>query len=181
MTSKPAYDPTTRLTIKRERFLFEYLKDGNASRSYREAYDCNGAADKTIWNNAYKLLNDGEVAARLEHLRAEQAAVEALGKNSVLAGLLQTAKDAREWQQAGPAARCWELIGKAVAGGMFVDRSLVGDDTLSREQLIEQLSEGDPTRKKLAEQLLSTPRSFEEGANDDTKARLNEDEPAKVA
>jgi hypothetical protein len=34
-----------------------------------------------------------------------------------------------------------ELIGKAVGGGMFIDRSLVGQDTLSREQLIDQLSD----------------------------------------
>ncbi len=66
-------------------------------------------------------------------------------------------------------ARCWELIGKAVAGGMFTDRSLVGDDTLSREQLIDQLSEGDPHRRKMAEQLLNTPRNFEEGANEETR------------
>jgi hypothetical protein len=55
---------------------------------------------------------------------------------------------------------------------MFTDRHQVGQDTLSREQLIEQLSEGDPTRRKLAEQLLNAPRSFEEGANAATKARF---------
>ena len=50
-----------------------------------------------------------------------------------------------------------------------IDRSLVGQDTLSREQLIDQLSEGDPHRRKMAEQLLNAPRSFEEGANEHTK------------
>jgi hypothetical protein len=55
---------------------------------------------------------------------------------------------------------------------MFVDRSLVGADQLSREQLIEQLAEGDPTRRKLAEQLLSAPRNFAEGANGATKKRF---------
>ncbi len=52
---------------------------------------------------------------------------------------------------------------------MFTDRHEVGQDVLSREQIIEQISEGDPTRRKLAEQLLSAPRDFQEGANDDTK------------
>jgi hypothetical protein len=55
---------------------------------------------------------------------------------------------------------------------MFVDRSLVGEDTLSREQLIDQLSEGSEERRKLAERLLTAPRSFEEGASDDTKKRF---------
>ncbi len=31
--------------------------------------------------------------------------------------------------------------------------------------MIEQLSEGDPTRRKLAERLLNAPRNFEEAAN----------------
>ncbi len=55
---------------------------------------------------------------------------------------------------------------------MFVDRSLVGEDTLSREQLIEQLAEGDPHRRKMAEQLLNAPRNFEEGANEATRKRI---------
>jgi phage terminase small subunit len=84
MSEKPEFDPSQRLTIKRERFLFEYLKDGNATRSYRVAYDCDKASDKTIWNDAYKLLNKPEVAARLERLREQRAEVAALDKNTVL-------------------------------------------------------------------------------------------------
>ncbi len=52
---------------------------------------------------------------------------------------------------------------------MFTDRHKVGQDTLSREQIIEQLAEGDPERRKMAEQLLDCPRSFEEGANEHTR------------
>ncbi len=40
---------------------------------------------------------------------------------------------------------------------------------LTREQLIDQLSEGDPERRKLAERLLNAPRNFEEGANEQTR------------
>ncbi len=36
--------------------------------------------------------------------------------------------------------------------------------------MIEQLSEGDPTRRKLAERLLNAPRNFEEAANDPMSA-----------
>ncbi len=86
--------------------------------------------------------------------------------------LLATYDKAVQCDQTGPAARCVELIGKAVGGGMFSDRSLVGQDTLSREQLIEQLAEGDPTRRKLAERLLSAPRNFVEGASEATRKRI---------
>ncbi len=140
--------------------------------AYRQAYDCDGSADTTVNRNAHALLQNAKIAARVSELEEQAAEVACLDKAAVLAGLLNTARNAEKWEQAGPQARCWELIGKAVAGGMFIDRSLVGDDTLSREQLIDQLSEGSDERRKLAERLLDYPRSFEEGANAATKKRI---------
>ncbi len=163
---------TTGLTPKQQRFVHAYLKTGNASEAYRQAYDCNGSADTTINRNAHALLQNDKIAARVEQLEQEAAEVARLDKSMVLAGLLQTARNAEKWEQAGPAARCWELLGKALQGGLFTDRSLVGSDQLSREQLIEQLSEGDPHRRKMAEQLFNAPRSFEEGASQATRKRF---------
>jgi hypothetical protein len=160
------------LTIKQGKFVRAYLKTGNASEAYRQAYDCNGSADTTINRNAHALLQNDKITARVEQLEQEAAEVARLDKSMVLAGLLQTARNAEKWEQAGPAARCWELLGKALQGGLFTDRSLVGSDQLSREQLIEQLADGDPMRRKLAERLLSAPRNFTEGANDATKKRF---------
>ncbi len=160
---------TDGLTPKQQRFVRAYLTTGNASEAYRQAYDCNGSADTTINRNAHALLQNDKITARVEQLEQEAAEVARLDKSMVLAGLLQTARNAEKWEQAGPAARCWELLGKALQGGLFTDRNLVGSDQLSREQLIDQLSEGDPTRRKLAEQLLNAPRNFEEGANEATR------------
>ncbi len=157
------------LTPKQQRFVRAYLKTGNASEAYRQAYDCNGSADTTINRNAHALLQNDKIAARVEQLEEQAAEVACLDKAAVLAGLLKTARNAEKWEQAGPQARCWELIGKAVGGGMFVDRHQVGQDVLSREQIIEQISEGDPTRRRLAERLFNAPRSFEEGANEHTR------------
>ncbi len=172
---------TNGLTPKQQRFVRGYLKTGNASEAYRQAYDCNGSSDTTINRNAHALLQNAKIAARVEQLEQEAAEVARLDKSMVLAGLLQTARNAEKWEQAGPAARCWELIGKAVGGGMFTDRHPVGQDTLSREQLIEQLAEGDPQRRKLAERLLNAPRSFEEGANEATKKRFKAEKPYESA
>ncbi len=70
----------------------------------------------------------------------------------------------------GPAIRAQELIGRTI--GAFVDRQLTGQDTLTREQIIDRLAQGDPTRRKLAEQLINWPESFEEAANEATKKRF---------
>ncbi len=162
-----------KLTLKQERFAWEYTRNGgNASQAYRDVYSCNGSSDDTIAKRAHELRHDGKIAGRIDRLEREQQRVARLDRNSVLGMLLATYDKAVQCDQTGPAARCVELIGKAVGGGMFTDRHEVGQDVLSREQLIDQLSEGSDDCRKLAERLLDYPRSFEEGANAATKARF---------
>ncbi len=159
-----------KLTLKQERFAWEYTRNGgNASQAYRDVYACNGSSDDTIAKRAHELRHDGKIAGRIDRLEQEQQRVARLDRNSVLGMLLATYDKAVQCDQTGPAARCVELIGKAVGGGMFTDRHQVGQDVLTREQIIEQLAKGDPERRKLAERLLNAPRSFEEGANDATR------------
>ena len=58
-----------RLTIKQERFCLEYLKDNNASRAYREAYNATKMSDKTINEVSSRLLKDSKISARIEALQ----------------------------------------------------------------------------------------------------------------
>ena len=70
-----------KLTIKQEKFCNKYLECGNASEAYRYAYRCSNMSDNTVWNNAYLLLQNSEVAARIEYLKthlSEAACISAL-------------------------------------------------------------------------------------------------------
>lgn len=70
-----------KLTVKQEKFCNKYLECGNASEAYRFAYDCSKMSDNTVWNNAYQLLQNSEVAARMDYLKshlAEAAGISAL-------------------------------------------------------------------------------------------------------
>lgn len=70
-----------KLTIKQEKFCNKYLECGNASEAYRFAYDCSRMGDNTVWNNAYQLLQNSEVATRIDYLKnhlAEAAGISAL-------------------------------------------------------------------------------------------------------
>lgn len=58
----------SKLTIKQEKFCLEYLKDGNASRAYREAYNVTTTSDNTINVQANKILNNPKVALRIGEL-----------------------------------------------------------------------------------------------------------------
>lgn len=63
----------SKLTQKQETFCLEYLKDGNATRAYRESYNTAKMKDATISNNAYMLLKNSEIIAKIESLRKEIA------------------------------------------------------------------------------------------------------------
>lgn len=63
----------SKLTIKQEKFCNKYLECGNASESYRYAYDCSKMSDNSVWCNASQLLADTKVAQRLEYLKSHLA------------------------------------------------------------------------------------------------------------
>lgn len=72
---------SSKLTIKQEKFCNKYLECGNASEAYRFAYSCSKMSDETVWNNAYKLLQNNEVATKIDYLKshlAEAAGISAL-------------------------------------------------------------------------------------------------------
>ena len=59
-----------KLTLKQETFCKEYISNGgNATQAYKKAYDCKKMKDKTINENACRLLKDSKVGARLKELQ----------------------------------------------------------------------------------------------------------------
>ncbi len=151
------------LTPRQQRFCQEYAIDLNATAAARRA----GYSEKTVHVQGPRLLANVRVAGRIAELQDEVAERNALSVDGVVTNLAELRDKAVAAGQMGPAIRAQELIGRTI--GAFVDRQLTGQDTLSREQIIEQLAAGDPKRRKLAEQLLNAPRSFEEGANEATR------------
>ncbi len=154
---------TDGLTAKQAQFCEEYAIDLNATAAARRA----GYSEKTSHVQGPRLLANVRVSARIDQLQIEATKRNEITVDRVLQMLTDSYRDAKAANQHGPAVRAAELLGKHLA--MFVDRQLTGQDTLSREQLIEQLAEGSEDRKRLAEKLLSAPRNFEEGANERTR------------
>lgn len=56
---------SAKLTPKQEAFYRAYLETGNASESYRRAYDASNMKEATINKRASELLQHGEIAGRL--------------------------------------------------------------------------------------------------------------------
>lgn len=74
------------LTAKQEKFVQCIIEGMSQADAYRSAYSTSRMADKTIWENASRLMNDSKVAARLKELRDE------LAKPSIM-----TAQERLEW------------------------------------------------------------------------------------
>lgn len=74
------------LTPKQEAFVQEIIKGKSQADAYRSAYSCKKMSDKTIWENASRLMADSKVAARVQELR------EKLTKSTIM-----TAQERLEW------------------------------------------------------------------------------------
>lgn len=61
-----------KLTLKQEKFVQEYLSNGgNATQAYKIAYDSNNMTDKTINENASRMLSNSKIKARLNEYQEE--------------------------------------------------------------------------------------------------------------
>ena len=74
------------LTPKQEKFVQEIIKGKSQADAYRSAYSCKKMADKTVWENASRLMADSKVIARVQELRKE------LTKSTIM-----TAQERLEW------------------------------------------------------------------------------------
>ena len=62
------------LTPKQETFACKIVEGMTQADAYRAAYSTAKMSDKTIWENASRLMADSKVIARVEELRAQIAA-----------------------------------------------------------------------------------------------------------
>lgn len=61
------------LTAKQEKFAQCIIEGMSQADAYRSAYSTKRMADKTIWENASRLMNDSKVKARVQELRDQLA------------------------------------------------------------------------------------------------------------
>lgn len=66
------------LTPKQETFACKIVEGMTQADAYRAAYSTSKMTDKTIWENASRLMADPKVVARVDELRAQIASVSIL-------------------------------------------------------------------------------------------------------
>lgn len=111
------------MTPKQEQFARLYVETGNASEAYRQAYNTDNMKPETVTNEAYKLLQDPDISAMVDGLKAE-----ARQRHAVTVGdLLHELEQARAAALAAPtpqsSAAVSATMGKAKMLGLLVDKA----------------------------------------------------------
>ncbi len=115
------------LTPKQEKFCQGIVSGLNQSDAYRAAYSCENMGDATINNNAYVMMQDNDIAMRIEQLRLPIAERIGMGLETYLKEMIELKLAAQSDQDHSPAIKAHELIGKCL--GYYVNKTeLTGKD-----------------------------------------------------
>ena len=115
------------LTQKQERFCLAYIKLGDASAAYREAYDTENMLPATVNRRAKELMDSSKIQARIEKLRAPAVKAARLTVEKHLDTLAELRDEARAAGQYGAAINAEIARGKAA--GFYVRRQeITGKD-----------------------------------------------------
>jgi phage terminase small subunit len=111
---------TANLTIKQESFCLAYIETGNASEAYRLSYNTAKMKPTTINRNAFALLADSKIAARLDKLRSEHRERHDVTVDSITDEYEKARKLGMDNGQVSAAVAA--ITGKAKIHGLMVDR-----------------------------------------------------------
>ena len=145
--------PTNTLTVKQSRFVVEHLKDGNASRAYRDSYAAEDMSARAIQVEASRLLMHPDVALSVRVQQEKLAARLDITFDGIVTMLLADREFA--YDRKNPSAAIAATMGLArVTGFMAEDRRNVKapladigtEQLLALEQLLADTAGGDATR-----------------------------------
>ena len=110
-----------RPTVKQRGFVFSYRENGsNASKAYRDNYNCIRMKEKTITRNAHELLKNNNVATMLAELEAEDRERHGVTIDSLTIEYEEAREIAKG--EAQPAAMVSATTGKARIHGLLVEK-----------------------------------------------------------
>ncbi len=133
------------LTLKQEAFCQAYIQNGgNASEAYRTAYDAGKMKAETIQNNAYKLLQNNDVATRVAELRAAIEERHQITMDDLIGELEEARSQAIGLNVPQLSVAVSATMGKAKMLGFLSDKvelsGKVGFDNVPMEELTSSLN-----------------------------------------
>jgi phage terminase small subunit len=110
------------LTEKQTAFCYAYMEKGNASESYRIAYDAENMSDNAIGVEACRLMAHPNVALKIEELRRMAAERNKITVDDLITELQEAREAALKATNPQSAAAVAATMGKAKLLGMLIDK-----------------------------------------------------------
>lgn len=102
----------TKLSAFEEKFCLEFIETLNASEAYRRSYSVENMSQKSVNDEASRVLNRPGVASRIASVQAEHVKDRKISLAWYYEQLLQLYYHARSGGQDGQARKSLELLGK---------------------------------------------------------------------
>ena len=109
-----------KLTPKQEKFCYGYMETGNASGSYRAAYNAEKMKPESVAVQAAKMLASPKIALKIDALRAELRQRHEITVDDLVAELEEARKLAFETDKAAAAVSA--TMGKAKLLGLVIEK-----------------------------------------------------------
>lgn len=106
------------VTEQQEKFCRAFVETGNASESYRRAYNTEKMSPTTVNRKASELLDNGSITARLEQLRQVHAKRHNVTVDSLVAELEEIKQIALAAETPQTSAAVSAVMGKAKLTGL---------------------------------------------------------------
>jgi len=134
-----------RLTEKQNKFAWLIGMDGlNQTEAYRQVYDCENMAERTIWTEACMLSKNPKVSAKIKQLQEskEERAHHDGGyvRRKIIEGLLHEAATA---ERSADRLKAMEMLGKLSHVQAFSDKIEVKTthEDLSSDEILQRLQD----------------------------------------
>lgn len=122
------------LTLKQENFAREYIKTGNATESYRQAYDAENMSQHAQEEEAYRLMQNPEVALMVDKLKSNLAKKYEVTMDSITSAMRVCESLAREHKQINAAVNANVHIAKM--HGVYVEKTKQEVDITPQTRII---------------------------------------------
>ena len=117
------------LTPKQEGFCLSYIETGNASEAYRRNYSTGKMSEKTVCNEACKLLKHPDITPRLEQLQQAHSERYNITVDGITTMYKAVIADATTSKQFGPKVSA--ITGLAKLHGLLTDKVEVTENSIA--------------------------------------------------
>jgi phage terminase small subunit len=127
------------LKPKQERFCQKYIEYGDATRAYREVYDCEGKSMNALYVEACRLRKEEHIALRIEEIKKMHFEEHKITVSDLLNELEEARQVALNGEKQQPAAAVSATMGKAKLLGLdkqIIDITTNGE-SVNKPTLIE--------------------------------------------